>query len=78
LPASSGLRLTHLDGKLAAVFAQAVQLAAFAHRPHPRLVEIAGAMLGMLHAEAFGHQNLHALTEQLFPLIAEHRFRLRV
>ncbi len=60
-----------LDGKLGTIPAQAVEVDAGTHRPHPRLPEIIGAVLRVLGPVALRHQDLDGLAEQFLPRVAE-------
>ena len=68
-----------LDGHLAAVLAQSIQI--LSCRPHRRLLRRGEEPVlhsGLPGAEPFRHQHLHRLAQQLRPLVAEQLFRLQV
>ena len=67
-----------LHGELAAVLAQAVELATRAHRPHPRRGEEAAAVSPACAAEPLGHQDLDLPPQQLLAGVAEERLGLGV
>ena len=68
----------NLDREFAAVFAQAIELQAHAHRTHLGVGEVLAALLRMLAAKARRHQHLDRVAEQLGAGVTEELFGLRV
>ena len=67
-----------LDGELGAILAQRVQFHAGPHGPHPRIGEKTRAVPRMVVPEAFRHQHLNGLPQQLFPRVSKQLLHLRV
>jgi hypothetical protein len=67
-----------LHRELRAVQAAAVELAALAHGPPPRLLEVAGALRPVMAAEELGHERLHRLAQELLARVAEELLGPRV
>ena len=71
-------REARFDGELGPVLAEPIELPALSHRAGVRIGGVAGAVAGMLAAEALGDQDLHGATQELVALVAEHPLHLSV
>src|SRR5258706_444408 len=69
---------TDLDRKLAAVLAQAEEVAPSPHLPGLRRRLISLTVLRVITAKTFRHQQVNGLADHLLAAIAEHGFHLGV
>ena len=66
------------DGEFAAIFAQAVELAACAHGADARRIGVVVAMVDVSTAIAVGKEPFNRLAEKFVARVAKNRFGLRV